>query len=37
MRWHVLQQLIIDYHMPKPRVVELGVERGILSEELLKV
>ncbi len=37
MRWHVLKGLIKDYQLQQPRLVELGVERGFLSERLLEV
>ena len=37
MRWHVLKDLIEDYQLQQPRLVELGVERGFLSEQLLQV
>ena len=37
MRWHVLKGLIKDYQLQQPRLVEIGVERGNLSEQLLEV
>jgi len=36
-RWHVLRGLIKDYQLQQPRLVEIGVERGNLSEQLLEV